>query len=688
MKFKRYGKAFQLVVRSAKDIPNVLKLDDSHWAVTSAPITAFKCDAQLLRALDYDNNGRIRTDELRGAIRWCLETLSDTSGMDKGVNAIETRSIRKESPDGPGLLITADYVAEQTGSSAEIVTLQQVRTCMDELRMKPLNGDGIIVAEAAQDVDQADYIAAAVIATGGSADLSGKIGISLEQISTFKQAIEDFIVWKETGDRAGVDIKPFGDETHALWELTQQVAPQIDTFFMLAGFKDFDPENASKYLAANAGAESASDALNFAPLARPDDTGRLPLSGPAVNPIYKRDMATIRDNVFFKVLGTQMESASQEDWMKVKAILAPYGAYLASKQGGIVETLPFENLTRWRDGSFFDDTVNLIDADKEVGRSVAAFGKLETLILFHGNLLRFINNFVSLSEFYSPAIRAMFERGSAVIDGRWFNFAMETPDPTAHSVVAKTSGIFTLYLKIESRQDPLESFTVAMPATSGTRGNLYVGKRGVFFGLDGLEHDAIITQIIENPISLIEAVIAPFAKVGKMIMGKIEGLSTSAEDAIMKSADKITTAPIAGAPPAAAAPASPASPATLLMSISISIAALGSGFAVLSKSFSEMSIKGRIYSALVAVLVILGPIILGGIIKLARQDLSAILEGCGWAVNQRMCLTRKLRRQFTERRAYPSDASGTPQKRSKRFLLVLLLIILAVLIARSVGWNH
>ncbi len=681
MKFKRYGKAFQLVVQAAKDIPNVLKLDDSHWAVTSAPTTAFKCDAQFLRALDYDNNGRIRTDELRAAICWCLKTLSDTSGMDKGLLAIETHSIRKESPDGAGLLITAAYVAAQMGSSAETITLEQVRTCMDELRMKPLNGDGIIVAEATGDAEQADYITAAVIATGGSEDLSGKIGISLEQVSAFKQAIEDYIVWKGAGDQAGLDIKPFGDDTHIIWELAQHYAPQIETFFMLAGFKDFDPENASKFLAADAVAENASDALNFAPLARPDDIGHLPLSGPAVNPIYKEDMAAIRDTLFFKVLGIQMESASQEDWIRVKSILAPYGAYLASKQGGIVETLPFESLLTWREGPFFDNVLNLIEADKDVGRSIAAFSQLEKLILYHGNLLRFINNFVSLSEFYSPAIRSMFERGSAVIDGRWFNFAMETPDPVAHSVVAKTSGIFTLYLKIECLEDPSKSFTVAVPATSGTRGNLYVGKRGVFFSIDGIEHDAVITQIIENPISLTEAVIAPFAKVGKMIMGKIEGLSTSAEDAIMKRADKITTAPITGAPPAAAAPASPA---TLLMSISISIAALGSGFAVLSKSFAEMSIKGRIYSALVAVLVILGPIILGGIIKLARQDLSAILEGCGWAVNQRMCLTDKLRHQFTERRAYPSTASGTPEKRNKRFLLVLLLVVLVILIARAV----
>lgn len=681
MKFKRYGKAYQLVVNSAKDLPDVLKLDDSHWAVTSAPISAFTCDAQLLKYLDGDNNGRIRTDEMRAAVLWCLETLSDTQGMDQGIAAIDTRSIRKDSPDGASLLVTAGYVSEQMKSEAEVVTLEHVRTCMDELRMKPLNGDGILVPEAAQNAEIADYILAAIAATGGSPDLSGKTGVSAEQLATFKQAIEDFIAWKEKGDSAGAETMPFGDDTHAVWELQEHYAPLIDKFFMLAGFKNFDPENVERFLAAKSASDSASDALNNAPLARPDDNGCLPLSGPAVNPLFNNDIPLIRDKLFAKVLGMTMDSASAEDWAQVKATLALYGAYLASKKGGIVETLPLAKLQAWRESSYYGDVGKLIAADKDVTRRVSAFSQLEKLLLYHSSLLRFINNFVSLSEFYSPDKRAMFERGSAILDGRWFNFAIETVDPAAHLVVAKTSGIFTLYLKVEHRSDPAKAFTVAVPATSGTRGNLSIGKRGVFFDLYGIEHDAVITHIIENPISLIEAVLAPFVKVGKMIMGKIEGLSTTAEDAIMKRADKVTTSAFSATPPPP--PAAPASPATLLMSISISIAALGSGFAVLSKSFGEMSMKGRIYSALAAVLMILGPIILGGIIKLARQDLSALLEGCGWAVNQRMCLTGKLRRQFTERRAYPEDAIGTPAKRSQKIVLGLLVLLLFVLLAVS-----
>jgi hypothetical protein len=66
-----------------------------------------------------------------------------------------------------------------------------------------------------------------------------------------------------------------------------------------------------------------------------------------------------------------------------------------------------------------------------------------------------------------------------------------------------------------------------------------------------------------------------------------------------------------------------------------------------------MSPKARLCSLLALLFVVFFPIVLSGMIKLAHQDLSAMLEGCGWAINHRMRLTRRLRRQFTERKRLP-----------------------------------
>ena len=121
------------------------------------------------------------------------------------------------------------------------------------------------------------------------------------------------------------------------------------------------------------------------------------------------------------------------------------------------------------------------------------------------------------------------------------------------------------------------------------------------------------------------------------------------------------------------------------MGISVAIAALGSALAFIAKAVGEMSASQRVTALVVVLVVLLGPIVLAGVLKLLRQDMGPIIEGCGWAVNKSMRLTRKLRRQFTLTKAYPDGAEGTPAKRA-----AVTLGILVVLLALAIGaycWN-
>ena len=70
------------------------------------------------------------------------------------------------------------------------------------------------------------------------------------------------------------------------------------------------------------------------------------------------------------------------------------------------------------------------------------------------------------------------------------------------------------------------------------------------------------------------------------------------------------------------------------------------------------------------------PVILIAVIKLNRQDLSSILEGCGWAINLRMRLDSKLRNQFSNFGIFPKDAEGTPRSFWLRNTLIAILVIL------------
>ena len=47
--------------------------------------------------------------------------------------------------------------------------------------------------------------------------------------------------------------------------------------------------------------------------------------------------------------------------------------------------------------------------------------------------------------------------------------------------------------------------------------------------MNGRQYDARVVQIIENPISMAEALASPFQRLGKMLTGKIESITAAAE---------------------------------------------------------------------------------------------------------------------------------------------------------------
>lgn len=682
MKFNKFGKAYHLAIDNPAGLRDALAIDDSFWAVTSAPTTAFDEDPAFLKYLDADGNGRIRSDEVRAALRWLLARLADDAKVGAPEDEMAVASVASADDAGKAIHTTIAYVNEQAGRSDGVIRLADVRAAMASLQGKPLNGDGVLVAEAADTPELKAWIEAAVKATGGTPDISGKQGVNSDQIAAFKDAVHDFLAWKAQGAADNKGTMPLGADTPDVYALYARHAEAIDRFFFLADFERFDPANAAKFLAAKPDTDTAAAALDSAPLARPAPDGALPLDGPLVNPSHRADVAALRNGLFGRVLGSKDPAAATEaDWKKVKAVLAPYGAYLAAKKGAIVEALPADMLPVWDKGDFADRAAKLQETDKVVAQRVAAFADLEKLLLYHRRLPRFVNNYVALTQLYDPKQTALFERGRLLIDGRWFNLAIQIPDPAAHAAVAKNGGLYTMYLKIEPHEGAGAPFTVVVPATSGTRGNLAVGKRGVFFDLQNHEYDATIVSLVENPISLKEAILSPFQNIAKSVLGKIENMGAAASSKIEAAGTGAATDALDGKKPEAPAPAPAAGgPAGgMFMTISIAIAALGSAFAFLAKSVGEMSWKTRLVSLVVLLAVVFGPIVLAGVLKLMRQDLGPIIEGCGWAVNKSMRLTRRLRRQFTLRMPYPKEADGTPCKRFLAGLLTLLVAVALVL---------
>lgn len=123
----------------------------------------------------------------------------------------------------------------------------------------------------------------------------------------------------------------------------------------------------------------------------------------------------------------------------------------------------------------------------------------------------------------------------------------------------------------------------------------------------------------------------------------------------------------------------------LLMGGGVAIAALGSAFAYITKTLAGVEGYKIVIGVVVAILAVLLPTSLIGLIKLRRRNLSAILEGSGWAVNARMRLTFRQGRFFTQRPRYPRGV-GRMRQILLGFLLIVFLVLAAALTWRF-GWS-
>ncbi len=690
MRFKHYGKTAQLRIENAADLRAVLELDESFWVATSAPVSVFRCDNKFISLMDSNNDGRINTREVEDAIFWLFSLLVDDSQVGANADEILLNSISTTSNIGQDIVDVAKEIQVALGiEEKNSIKLSDVRGFIEYMRKQPMNGDGVITVVAAKGQDVVQYIKDVIACTGGALDAGGEQGVSASNIAAFQESVAGYLAWEECGsllpDRSSSELFPFGEETAKIYDVCRLHSDKVDLFFSLCRTIAFEPR--AKALLGCSDSElkdfdftkqsDLDSCLECAPIANPTADGRLPLDSGVVNPLFRTWVDELCNIVLEPVLGDVPESLSEQDWNKVKAALESYHAYLKNKPKAGVERLAHKQLLDYKSGEMAAEAYKLVEADKKVTEVLDKTSVLEKLLLYHKNLVRFANNFVSFSQLYEVDERAMFEMGAAVIDGRWFNLALKVEDVAAHEKIAKSSNIFVLYVEVMAEKSD-KKFTVAIPATSGTRGNLSVGKRGIFIDIDGNEYNAQVIKIIKNPISVREGMAAPFVRLWDFIIGKIEGMSGASEKELQKKTDALLKAP-------SSAGGVPGGPAAILVGLSVSAAAIGSSFAFITKTLSDLSPQQVLLGLLGAVLFVSAPVVLLAVIKLNRQDLSSMLEGCGWAVNARMRFDRRQRHQFTLRKEYPAGAIDAVHPYRWLVLLAILLIVIEALVKLSAG---
>jgi hypothetical protein len=174
--------------------------------------------------------------------------------------------------------------------------------------------------------------------------------------------------------------------------------------------------------------------------------------------------------------------------------------------------------------------------------------------------------------------------------------------------------------------------------TVGEIGDLVVGKNAIYYDNKGQMWDAVITKIIDNPISIGQAFWSPYRRMATTIENLINKTAADKDAAIMKDANaKISAVP--AATPADDKSKAPASPFDIAKFAGI-FAALGMAFGMIGTALAGIldSLKGFTWWQYIGIFVgimlfISGPAMIMAWMKLRRRNIAPLLNANGWAVN-------------------------------------------------------
>ena len=642
--FKNYGGRYQLRIQNAEDLEKIQTLDEALWAATSIPIGLLNCDRKFASYLDTDQNGRIRTDELKSAQAWLFQMLKGYDRLAESTDVLRLDDIDTSHPEGKKLRSSAERILDNLNTSgAKEVSLAQVRDLQTIMANSANNGDGVITPEAADDPELGRFIITVMETIGSTPDVSGKLGIIEEQLNTFFSEAEAYISWRSKGEipegKNSTEIMFWGTETPKAYDLVLDLENKIEEYFIQCAMVRFDERTESQMKLRQkeleemdfTDREKMEERLKNGPLAPLSPEGILNLKG-TINPLYAKSLLNLKEKVLRRAIGTEVKHITREEWDKVKTIFAPYRAWIESKKGVKVEKLGVNQLRTYIDGTYKKRLSELIAKDLAVAEELRYIHKLEKVILYQRWLMELANNFVSFANLYNPEVRSLFEAGTLIIDGKEITFTMKIQDREAHKKASANSYMYLLYVEVTGRQDKDIKFEIVSAVTSGDSGRLCIGKRGIFFTRDGKEWDAQVKDILANPISIWESLKAPFLQLGTFMRDQVEKFGKSRQ---------VKT----GAVPSA--PGTSSIVRDLLLGGGIAVAALGSSFAYITKTLSQVKPFHILIAFAGIIVIILLPNIIMGFLKLRKRDLSVILEAGGCAVNLKMRLGINLGRLFT-----------------------------------------
>jgi len=653
--YRRYGGSLQVSIPSFDVLVEAVRIPETQWLATACPLEGLHCDPRFLAFVDTDGNKRIRVTELRAAVEHTARLLKSYQGADAASDVLALDALSEEGGklrDVAGILLETLKAGDRTR-----ISLEQVRTSEKALRDTGQNGDGI-VAPALLPEPLRSLAGKLMACFPEVKNRAGQAGVDLPMLQRFREERSALLV--HLAEK--VPVLVWGERSVEHARRIQEVRPLLDTYFLQCRLVAAQPEavsslklEAGRVQGALGDTQALARVVSELPVAPPEPGGALRWSRLYRGQAFER-LEAFRKDVAVPLTGdmaTLGDVAWRELCVRSDAILAWQSRLEASPLRMLVEAL----------AGIPESELEALEAacraDLALKDKLDAVDELERLILYQRWLLTFANNFISMPDLYQTKRRALMEQGTLILGGRRYRLAVLVTNRASHAALTSQGTTCTLYVQVVAK-DGGESYEVAVPATRGRSADLVVGKRGVFYDVEGREFDAVVTQVIRQPVSLWEAMTMPFGRIGQFISKKIEGMAAAGEKSLDESLEK-SYAQGTLAPPAVPAPGAPAAtaaagPGGFIAATGIAFAAVGSSLAFIVTQVRSLTVFDVISTAMIVAAVVMLPSGLLGWLKLRKRNLALLLEGSGWALNDRLKLTPDLAALITRRPRLPKSA--------------------------------
>ncbi len=687
--FTNIGGASRVKITTGEDIAHLNELDPKMWTVLSCPVTGLEIDDKSLAYIDADADGKIRVADMIATSQWLSGAVKDLDVLVEGTDSIDIEILDQENAAGQKLYKSAKQILENLGKEGSVISLADTKDIAAIFAKTRFNGDGIITEASADDADEKAAIAAAVAAFGGVTDRSGAAGINAEMIENFYKALAEYAAWQAAEVEA-----PFGDKTDAAIAAYNALDAKVKDFFMRSKLAAFSPDSAAALDVQTASIASISadnltgktDEIAAYPIARITGKPEIDLTA-QVNPAWSAQFDLI------KTVALEGKTALTEaDWAAVGAQFAAYTGWKAAKAGAAVEALGLAAVKKFLEQDKKAALLDLVAQDAALAEEAANIDMVDKFLHILRDFYRLVRNFVTLHDLYDKDknVSAIFQSGKLIIDQRECRFCMKVSDMGKHNASAASSGLFLVYCDCTTKTKPGKLAIVAA-VTVGEIGDLIVGKNAVYYDNAGVEWDAVITKIVDNPISVAQAFWSPYRRMAKTVENLISKSAADKDAKIMADATaKINAAPAAipaGTDPKAAAAAAPpfdiAKFAGIFAALGMALGMIGSALVSIFKGLNALPWWKLLLVFAAIMLVISGPAMILAWLKLRRRNIAPLLNANGWAVNAASKISIPFGETLTDAAKYPKMKLTDPYAKAglapwKKWVISLSAVIVAL----------